>query len=353
MIFRLTSKKPVLLAGNGVRAAGAETLLYKFAEKTAIPVLTTMNAVDLIQDSMKIGFIGTYGNRVANIILNNCDLLISIGARLGLRQVGHISKNFAPNAALVRVDVDQYELSRDVKIDEEKYLMDAKIFLENLLAENVPRYSQWNEKCFRVKKILDKFDKTAGNWLVEKISALLPANAVVAGKTGRIFINGGYGSMGCALPISIGASIAGNKCVVFCITGDGGLQMNIQELETVVRENLPIKILVINNTCLGKISEIQMKSYDARFSQTTTKSGYSVPNFEQIAIAYGIKAATLPSGEFLKNYESWLLDEYPCLINVFIPEDTELIPKIQWATGEILPSLESHVEAQVNEILNL
>ena len=95
MIFRSTYKKPILLVGNGARSAGAAELVYQFAKKTQIPVLTTMNAVDLAQDDIRIGFIGTYGNRVANMILDECDLVISVGARLGLRQIGHIRERFA------------------------------------------------------------------------------------------------------------------------------------------------------------------------------------------------------------------------------------------------------------------
>lgn len=369
MIFHLTSKKPVLLVGNGVRFSGASELIYEFAKKTDIPVLTTMNAVDLAQDKMKLGFIGTYGNRAANMIISECDLLISVGARLGLRQIGHVPEHFAPNAKLIRADIDQYELSRDVKPDEEKYLIDAKDFLENLLNEDIPKYSAWLEKCFEVKNILNQYDDEIGNIVVKKISSLLPINPVVAvdvgqnqcwcaqslelkGNQGRIFIGGGYGSMGCGLPYAIGASVAEKKKTVFCITGDGGLQMNIQELETVRRENMPIKIIVMNNYALGKISEVQMVSYGSRFAQTTSESGYSVPDFEKIAKAYGIRAVTLDDYNNLSNYLEWLYDEKPCLINMVIPSDSKLIPKINWETGETRPVLDEKINKKIFEILH-
>ena len=115
LIFRSTYSKPVLLAGNGVRSAGATDMLHEFAHRTNIPVLTTMNGVDLAQDDLHIGFIGTHGNRIANMILNECDLIVSIGARLGIRQVGRTAKMFAPKADLVRCDIDEYELSRNIK----------------------------------------------------------------------------------------------------------------------------------------------------------------------------------------------------------------------------------------------
>ena len=368
MIFPLTYKKPVLLVGNGVRSAGAAELVYQFAKKTQIPVLTTMNAVDLAQDDVRIGFIGTYGNRVANMILDECDLVISVGARLGLRQIGHIRENFAPKAKLIRVDVDTNELSRVVKDDEQDYLMDAAVFMNNLLQEEIPQYTKWHNRCHQVKKILEAYDNVLGNEVIEKISSLLIPNPVVAvdvgqnqcwsaqslhlkGEQGRILIGGGYGSMGCGLPYAIGASISSNNGLVYCLTGDGGLQMNIQELETVVREQLPIKIIVLNNRTLGKISEIQSGSYGHRYAQTTPSSGYSVPDFEKIAKAYGIKAATLETHQSLDAYSEWMKDNEPCLINILMPEDTLLIPKIKWETGKIAPALSEDLLEKVTQIL--
>lgn len=368
MIFHMTSKKPILLVGNGVRSANAAGLIYQFIEKTNIPVLTTMNAVDLVQDEFKIGFIGTYGNRASNMIMQECDLVISVGARLGLRQIGHIKKYFAPKAKLIRVDIDQYELGRQIKEDEEKYNLDAKDFLERLLQEDIPNYSDWWEKCQKVQQLLDKYDDVEGNKCVKKIAEVLPENPFVAvdvgqnqcwsaqslrlkGREGRIFIGGGYGSMGCGLPFAIGASISRKNELTFCITGDGGLQMNIQELETVKREKLPIKIFVLNNNVLGKISEIQHGSYCDRYAQTTKESGYTVPDFEKIAQAYGIKAATLSTYEELNEYRKWVEDDEPCLFNIMMSEDTLLIPKIKWETCTIKPDLDQDTLKSVELLL--
>lgn len=369
MIFHTTSKKPVLLVGNGARSAGAGHLIYEFIKKTNIPVLTTMNAVDLVQDQYRIGFIGTYGNRVANMILNECDLLITVGARLGLRQIGHKKAFFAPNAKLIRVDCDQYELGRQIKEDEENYPLDAKYFMELLLNEDIPNYKNWLERCMKVRDTLESIDDTDGNKLIKKISSLLPANPVVAvdvgqnqcwsaqslhlkGVKGRIFIAGGYGAMGCGLPFAIGSSISRNNGLTFCIVGDGGLQMNIQELETVKRERLPIKIFVVNNRELGKISEIQNGYYEKRFAQTTSESGYTVPDFAAISKAYGIKSATLDSYQELDEYADWLKDGDPCLLNIMLPSLTLLIPKIKWETCTIKPDLSEELEESVKNILN-
>jgi len=368
LIFRTTSRKPVLVAGNGARSAGAAELIHEFTDKTHIPVLTTMNAVDLAQDEIRLGFIGTYGNRAANMILNECDLLISVGARLGLRQIGHIAEKFAPKAELIRADINQYELSRNIKDNEKKYLTDAKDFMKRLLKEDIPDYSDWLDKCRKINEILAGIDCTEGNYAIEKISSLLPENPIVAvdvgqhmcwcaqslllkGKEGRILIGGSYGSMGCGLPFAIGASIANNKGLTFCITGDGGLQMNIQELETVKRENLPVKILVVNNEVLGKISEIQEEAYHHRFAQTTKESGYTVPAFEKVAAAYGIKAAAVSSYDELDEYRDWFSDNDSCLINMHLPEATLLIPKIKWETCTIKPDLNEELLVQVKALL--
>jgi thiamine pyrophosphate-dependent acetolactate synthase large subunit-like protein len=370
LIFHSTSKKPIVIAGNGVRLADAVEELHKFYEKTKIPVLTTMNAVDLMQDDCKLGFIGTYGNRIANMIVSQCDLVISIGARLGLRQTGNRRDYFAPEAKLIRADIDPSELSRNIKDDEEKYLTDAKDFIKRLLNEKIPEYGEWNKRCFEAKNILQPFDKELGNRCIEYISSMLPPDPIVAidigqnqcwaaqslnlkGKRGRILIGGSYGSMGCGLPYAIGASLAIDKGKVFCITGDGGLQMNIQELQTVYTENLPIKILVLNNRSLGKISEIQRAKYEGRFSITTKDSGYVAPDFEKIATAYNIKSKTLESYEDLESCKKWLQDDDPCLINIHLPDDTLLLPKMNWNEKEMLPLLNDEVLEKVRNTLSM
>ena len=368
MIFRSTSRKPIVIVGNGCREAGAAEILHAFYEKTKIPVLTTMNAVDLMQDGDKLGFIGVYGHRVANMIVSQCDLVISIGARLGLRQIGNKKEFFAPDAFLIRADVDQYELSRNIKENEEKHLVDAKEFLEQLMQENIPVYEKWNKACFEAKALLDPYDKNLGNLCIEKISSMLPENPIVTvdigqtqcwaaqsltlkGSRGRILIGGSYGSMGCGLPYAVGATIAEGKKTVYCITGDGGLQMNIQELQTVRSERLPIKIFVVNNKSLGKIAEIQEGSYDHRMMITDESSGYSVPDFEKVAMAYGIKAKTLDGFEILNECSDWLEDDQPCLINIMLPEATVLQPKMNWNDKEMKPLLAEEVMAKAKEIL--
>ena len=142
MIFKPIYKKPVLLAGNGARTAEAVDMIHEFVKKTNIPLLTTMNAVDIASDDFHIGFIGTHGNRIANLILRECDLIVSVGARLSIRQVGRYTTNFAPQAHLVRADIDESELSRNIKTDEDKFHTDARDFMRKILDEPVGDFRQ-------------------------------------------------------------------------------------------------------------------------------------------------------------------------------------------------------------------
>ena len=368
MIFRSTYSKPILLVGNGVRTAGAVEMVHEFAKKTNIPVLTTMNGVDLAQDDLHIGFIGTHGNRVANMILNECDLIVSVGARLGIRQVGQFHEKFAPHADLVRCDIDEYELSRNIKAGEKKYHTDARDFMRMIMEEDIPDYSGWKAQCMQAKVFLSAFDIQPGNRAVEKIASLLPENPNVSvdvgmhqcwcaqslhlkGYRGRIHISGGYGTMGCGLPFAIGSCIAESKKPVYCITGDGGFQMNIQELETVHRENLPIKIFILNNRVLGKISETQHFNHGDRFANTAVSGGYTVPSFKKIAEAYGIRAVALSSYEELQQYSDWFTDEIPVRFDIPLPEESFLTPKIKFETGMINPKLEDKAFIQAKGFL--
>ena len=369
LIFRSIYSKPILLVGNGVRTAGAVEMVHEFAKKTNIPVLTTMNGVDLAQDDLHIGFIGTHGNRVANMMLNECDLIVSVGARLGIRQVGQFTEKFAPHADLVRCDIDEYELSRNIKANEKKYHTDARDFMRMILEEDVPDYSAWRKQCLEAKEFLSSFDRQPGNMAVEKIASLLPVNPnvsvdvgmnqcwsaqslVLKGYEGRIHISGGYGTMGCGLPFAIGSCIAVNNAPVYCIAGDGGFQMNIQELETVRREKLPVKIFILNNRVLGKISETQHFNHGDRFANTAVSGGYTVPDFVKISEAYGIRAVSLQSYEELDNYAEWFTDEQPCLFDIPLPEMSFLTPKIKFETGMINPKLDDTAFAHAKEILS-
>lgn len=368
MIFPSTCRRPLLLAGNGLRAAGALAELTQLRRSTHLPVLTSMSAVDLVQDEAWLGFIGSYGSRIAHLLLECCDTVVAVGIRLGLRQTGHSPERFAAQAALIRCDIDSSELARTLHADETHWLQDARQFLRQLLCEGPGDYGPWLERCQQAAALLADLDLTDGNRAAALLGQLLADNALVCvdvgqhqcwcaqslrlrGGQGRMLHSCGYGTMGCALPYAIGASLAAERRAVCCICGDGGLQMNIQELQTLQREQLPIKIVVLNNHALGKISEIQARFSPPRFAQTTAASGYTVPDFVQIARAYGLRARALHGYEELRQCREWLHDDRSCLIDVPLPEETQLLPKMDFASARVQPEAPAQLLARARDLL--
>ncbi|MDR0983850.1 MAG: thiamine pyrophosphate-binding protein [Ruminococcus sp.] len=333
-----SAEKPIVIAGNGVRTACAVTEIREIAAK--IPTVTSMNSVDLITDKRhKIGFIGTYGSRAANILLSQADLVISVGARLDTRQTGMMPKD----AVLIRVDIDECELALK-KSNQISVKSDAKAFLNFLLESGAEAdFTEVNG----LKKKYSLCDRELGNLFMEELSRYILPNSVVTadvgqnqvwaaqslnlnGEDSRILIGGGYGSMGCSLPYSAAAGVIRGRA--YCIAGDGGFQMNIQELQTVVREGLPIKIFVFNNSSLGMIRGFQTELFENRFAYTVNSGGYTEPDFCAIAGAYGVKSAKITRPEEFKEYAQWFSDDEACLFNIILGEGTSLTPKILFGT---------------------
>ncbi|MDR0984357.1 MAG: thiamine pyrophosphate-binding protein [Ruminococcus sp.] len=330
-----SAKRPIVIAGSGVRTAGAVAEIRKIAAK--IPTVTSMNAVDLIADKRhKIGFIGAYGSRLANTLLSQSDVVISVGARLDTRQTGMMPKD----ATLIRVDIDGGELSLE-KPNQTSVQADAKLFLNFLLESDVE--SDFSD----VRKLQEKFsgfDRELGNLFMEEIGKYILPNSVITtdvgqnqvwtaqslhptGDDSRILIGGGYGSMGCSLPYAIaGGLVSGSP--VYCIAGDGGVQMNIQELQTVVREGLAVKIFVFNNSSLGMIRVFQTELFEERFAYTVNSGGYIEPDFCAVARGYGIKSARITVPADFAKYAEWFRDGDACLFDVALGEGTSLMPKI-------------------------
>lgn len=340
------SCRPLLLLGCGLKFANITADIIDLLNAIDIPIVTTMNAFDVVPHSRSYGFIGAYGGRTANFIAAKCDLLISIGARLDVRQVGAMRKNFAPKAKILRVDIDEGELSYLVRDDEIHLQKDAICVLEairDIMAHNDTNYGCWQSVCAQIKQELTGIDEDAPTRFVNRLSQNIPENTLITTDVGqnqvwvaqafevrrgqRIFFSGGHGAMGYSLPAAIGACKASGN-VVICFCGDGGFQMNIQELQTVVREKLPIKIILLNNNALGMIRHFQEMYFDKDYFQTTASCGYTVPNFGKIAGAYGILYRKV---EKLEDIDSIMLQGRECcLIEVRLPEKTYVSPKLQY-----------------------
>ena len=304
------AKRPVILIGNGVRLADADKELEQLLIKSEIPVVHSLMGKDIVKSSYRydLGFIGRWGNRYGNLTLANADLIIALGSRLDTLQTGRNTKEFAKNAKVVQIDLDKHELGMRIPVDL-PILGDVKVFLKALNTENIKtNIEEWHSKVLDYKQRyphqyeIDKTDK-AGNQIVALISKyskkddiftvdvgehqMLAAQALEVKEGQRVLFTGGLGSMGFSLPAAIGASLGtGNRAVV--IVGDGGFQMNIQELEVIHSRNLPIKIFIFNNASLYMVSGMQNEFLEGR--HIGTKEDYSAPDFTKVGEAYGIKS---------------------------------------------------------------
>lgn len=335
------SSRPVILAGSGIKTAGAVKLLNEVSAHLSIPVITTMLAVDICKDSY--GFIGAYGSRTANFIAAKSDLVISLGARLDVRQIGANRSAFAPDACIVRVEIDKDELSLKAHEDEIQINADVKDALKAMLTIQARPVNEWNNVCDTIRDELKDIDNKLPNKLVQKISDMIPEGSVITTDVGqnqvwvaqsfnvkadqRIFFSGGHGAMGYSLPAAIGCALASGH-EVYSFSGDGGIQMNIQELQTIARENIPVKIILFNNCALGMIRHFQEMYFDNNYVQTIPEGGYTVPDFGAIAGAYKIPYTCVEDVSDID--EKLFAQEGPQFIEVKINEPTYVFPKLEF-----------------------
>lgn len=343
------SKKPVILAGGGVQISGAQEKLMQFLEKTQIPVVTSLMGLDGVKSyTHNMGLIGAYGNRYGNFTLANADLVLALGTRLDSRQTGTSTELFLKDCKIIRVDIDEYELKHSMIKSDISVNSDLKCFLEKLCNEKYDlKIDDWLKHLAELK---NKYPSTLNihkkvkkpNFFIKELSEYLKDDDIISVDVGqhqmwvaqslklkasqRVLFSGGMGSMGFSLPAGIGATIASGKRSVI-ITGDGGLQMNIQELELLKRRHLPVKIIVMNNFCLGMVRQFQEIYFENRC--LCTVEDYSAPNFADVAIAYGI------SGQQINIKDNWqtelktfLADDKPGLLDVYFDNKTNVEPKL-------------------------
>lgn len=344
------AKRPVILLGGGARNSNAEDELYKLLDHSEIPIVHSLMGKDIIKDTYKynLGLIGAYGNRYGNLTLANSDLIIVLGSRLDTRQTGTDLQTFAREAKIIQVDIDVSELGSKIKADV-LIKSDIKQFLKALnkidLAIDIPT---WREKVISYKKrfpsVIDINQKSKiPNQIIYEISKHLSDDDIICVDVGqhqmwvaqsldlksnqRVLFSGGLGAMGCALPTAIGATISTGKRAIV-IVGDGGFQMNIQELEILRRRNLPIKIFIMNNANLGMVRQFQEIYFEENYAGT--KKDYSVPAFEKIGNAYGLKSCTVTNKEDIYNtIKEALSNDLPELIDIQLVESlTTVEPKL-------------------------
>ena len=343
------SNRPCLIFGNGVKNAATKDVLETAVRHLNLPYVTSMIAFDVLAGNpLCYGFLGASGSRSANFIAAKSDLIIAIGSRLDIRQVGVARSKFAPNAKVIRVDIDKGELEYKLHDDEYSFCLDAKRALELICdIEFKNDYSVWREVCETIRKKTQGMDMRKPNIYMKKISTYVPPHTVITTDVGqnqvwtaqcfelkegqKVLFSGGFGSMGHALPAAIGAYY-GSKKMTIAIAGDGGLQMNIQELQFIAREQIPIKIIVFNNHALGMIRHFQEVWFDGVYYQTKPEGGFSSPSFCKIADAYGIESIEIHSSDDVVKAKEFLVSDKPALIEIQINEDTYEYPKLRFGS---------------------
>ena len=347
------SSRPVILAGGGVQSSHATKELHQFSHLTGIPVVSSLMGLDAYphDDPLFVGMIGTYGNRYANLAVANADLLIALGTRFDTRQTGTLPETFARGAKKIQVDIDENELNNKIKVDIPLH-MDLKEFLKPLIIElnhkSPNDYSSWYRRIndFKLKyspKYTNGEKEINPCAFLSELSNKMPDDAIICVDVGQIqmwaaqtlnirghqrfFTQGGMASIGSALPMAIGASFAqpGKKIIV--ITGDGGFQLNIQELQTVYHHSLPIKIIMLNNCGYGMIRQFQEQYFEGRFQSSVI--GYSNPDFQDVVRAYKISSEKISSiGEIGPALNNILKDNSPAFLEISINEKFRVVPKL-------------------------
>ena len=324
-----SSKRPIILAGHGIRLSGIQKEFIKFIEKYNIPVVTTKNAFDLIYDSHPLlaGRVGINGQRAGNFAIQNSDLVLCLGSRLPFPVVGYETKLFAREAKKVLVDIDDKQLNHalvDIDIKINANLKDFLPILDKELKGKKLGTKGWILKCQHWRK---KYPNVEKSWKEQKnyvnsyyffeiLSDVLNEDDVVVTDQGasfysstqafklrknqRLFTNGGFSPMGYGLPAAIGACFGRDKKRVICVHGEGGLELNIQELQTVVHYQLPVKLFVFNNQGYLSIKHTQTAFFGGFFVGSDPKSGLSCPNMIKVGKAYGFKTMNIKNHKNLR-----------------------------------------------------
>lgn len=350
------SKRPVILAGGGIRSAKAVQELLTLVNKTGIPVVATLMGLDALPHNHPnfCGMVGAYGNRFANFTVANSDLLLVIGSRLTSRQTSTRIQTFARGAEIIHVDIDPAELGRMTNEINLSINCDAKMFL-SLLNDKLNGYKkenirEWIAVTGKYKEKYPDFPQSNQggfvhpNGFMNSLSNFLKPGDIICLDVGqnqiwaaqslrlkekqRMLISGGMGAMGFALPAAIGAYMASPVNRIIAVAGDGGFQINIQELQTVVRNKIPVKIILMNNKSLGMVRHFQEIYFEGKYSATV--DGYDAPDFKAIAKAYKIDYFNIKKSVKVNDVlRQALKSQTAAIIEVDLPLYTYVVPKLE------------------------
>ncbi|WP_185855576.1 biosynthetic-type acetolactate synthase large subunit [Blattabacterium cuenoti] len=347
-----SSKKPLIIIGHGIILAEAEDEFKIFAEKTGIPVASTLLGLGALDSThyLYVGMLGMHGNYAPNVLTNQCDVLIAIGMRFDDRVTGNIKK-YAKKSKIIHLEIDSSEINKNISCNI-SILGNCKTSLKKLIHYvNKSNHKKWIKKFFSLKKEEDKIviqkdlnPKSGGITMGEVlkwINLYKKKNAILVTDVGqhqmiasRYFkftckksqiTSGGLGTMGFALPASIGAKLGAKNRQVLCIVGDGGIQMTIQEMGTILQYRICIKIILLNNNFLGMVRQWQHLFFNKRYSCTKLVN----PSFTKLANAYNIESKRVDKREKLKNsVKEALYKETPFLLEVVVEKENNVFPMI-------------------------
>lgn len=353
------AKRPVLWLGHGIRLAGAINQIKPLLDTLKIPALVSWAGIDMIESDhpLVFGRAGVYGQRCANFVLQNCDLLITIGTRLAIPQVGYDINEFARAAKLVVVDIDLDEVHKHGERVTLPICADAGVFITDLLSAaqqfQVPIYTDWLEQCNLYRSqypwissehqdqhgYINSYifmDKLSDYFKPDQIivtdmgTALLSGHQALRLKFGqRLMTSTGLGEMGYGLPAAIGASFARNKGEVLCLNCDGGMMMNLQELQTIKHHQLPIKIFIFINDGYLMIRHTQKNLFNGHYVASNKNSGVSCPNFSVLAQAFDMPAFQIRTwNDFYNIIPQIQAYSGPLICEVFIDPEQYFVPKL-------------------------
>lgn len=360
-VFR-KAKRPVVIAGGAIRYADQIENFEQLVNLLNTPVVVTWSGIDTLYHNhpLYIGQIGVYGHRGANFTVQNSDCILSIGSRLDTRITGGKPETFARAAKKVVIDIDRAELFKGRGLTPDIAICaDIRDIIPQFIAEakkvKIPKQNLWLNKTLEWKKrypaVLDEWrqkkDFINPSVFIETLSKHLPDDAIVITDCGgnltwtiqafhvkkgqRLFSAMGNSPMGYSFAASIGASFALDQKEVICIIGDGGLQINIQELQTLKFYNLPIKLFILNSRSYAIIKQFQEMYFDSNFLATEPETGYSVPDFVKVAKSYDLKTEQIKTSNQLENkIKKVLKHKGPIVCDVWIPSDAKLIPKLEF-----------------------
>jgi len=356
------SNRPVVILGGGIKSSNSEKIVKNFLKKIQIPIVTTWSGFGLVSSKNKlyIGNVGVYGSRSANFAVQNSDLIINLGSRLDTRVTGGFPKTFARKSKIISIDIDKYELNKKRGLNNFlKVNVDLNYFLKNLFKKNkkfnFKCTEKWFKQCVLWKKNYSNYNITYAKqkirvnpyFFIKELSNILKKSDIVIADDGghltwtmqafeikedqKLFSAFGNSPMGYALPAAIGACFANNKKRVVCIDGDGSIQINIQELQTLSSNKLPVKIFVINNDGYGIIKQFQELYMNKRYEASTPRKGVSNPDFAKIATAYKLNYTKITNHKNLKEKLRKIIESKVAeFVEVFIQNNQKIIPKLEF-----------------------